>query len=370
VPVTDFSFIEDAQLRQMIERDKAELDKCLEHRLSKSTLVLAGSVIEAILVDYFLAYPVQDGGADSALRASLWQLLEDAQAVGLISQETRQLATVVKDYRNLIHPGREYRLAQEASSQRATVAQSVVEIVTEEVSRKYRELRGRTAEEVIAKVLSDPGGTGIVPYLVAEMSEREKERLLRLIPEEGLQATITEAAFVSLMEVHRDLKKVVPRDALKRAVRDVHRSVREKTRGLAVYYLQFYGTEVSLLGPDERREVRDYVLASMLRASNEHLRRYERFGVAQVLGRLMNDADGVGELSRLMHSYDGDWVGREIVEGTKPSEELLSTLASVVGELEGDTRKALEEAVVEASFVDSAVGAMWQSWLMGVDPPF
>lgn len=52
-------YISDDVLRQMIERDRRELSGCLQNGLYKSTILLAGSVIEAVLVDYFLAFQAE-----------------------------------------------------------------------------------------------------------------------------------------------------------------------------------------------------------------------------------------------------------------------------------------------------------------------
>ena len=105
--MADFRFISDEQLRITVERDKKELDACLSQHVNKSALLLAGSIIEAILVDYFLAFPRAGQTAAATLDTNLAKLIEWAEQDGLISPRTKEISTVIRNYRNLIHPGRD-----------------------------------------------------------------------------------------------------------------------------------------------------------------------------------------------------------------------------------------------------------------------
>src|ERR1043165_1795824 len=51
-----FGFVSNLQLRELLERDHSEMLRWLGTGAYKSTVVLAGSTIEAILVDYFLRF--------------------------------------------------------------------------------------------------------------------------------------------------------------------------------------------------------------------------------------------------------------------------------------------------------------------------
>lgn len=110
--MSDFNFISDDQLRIVVERDKKELDSCLKNQLCKSTLLLAGSIIETILVDYFLAFGKTGSTPAQILNSDLATLVSWAESDGLISSRTKEISTVIRNYRNLIHPGREYRLKE------------------------------------------------------------------------------------------------------------------------------------------------------------------------------------------------------------------------------------------------------------------
>lgn len=49
----DFKFIADEQYRELLKRDFIELRNCLENKASKSVLILSGSIIETILLEFF-----------------------------------------------------------------------------------------------------------------------------------------------------------------------------------------------------------------------------------------------------------------------------------------------------------------------------
>ncbi|PZV05403.1 MAG: hypothetical protein DCF22_24710 [Leptolyngbya sp.] len=148
--MNDFSFISDDALQAMIERDKEELDNSLKSGLWKATLLLAGSIIEAILVDYFLNFPPNEDVLsvfeEAAFKRYKGRKVEELDLVALIklavkdnliAEENSQLSTVIKNYRNLIHPGRELRKKEKVNEHTATVAKSLVEIVISEIRQNY-----------------------------------------------------------------------------------------------------------------------------------------------------------------------------------------------------------------------------------------
>jgi len=118
------SFLSDPNLTRIVRRDLAEIAAAAEARTYKATLLLAGSILEGILVDVLsLNAPV----ARSFLPqrriwpddASLPQLLEIAGDVemtldgattkGILSKTTLQVAAAITSHRDLIHPRAEIR---------------------------------------------------------------------------------------------------------------------------------------------------------------------------------------------------------------------------------------------------------------------
>ena len=56
----NFDFVSDEKFRFSLERDYQELVASLQNGAWKAAYILAGSIIEAILIDYLLAIDYQD----------------------------------------------------------------------------------------------------------------------------------------------------------------------------------------------------------------------------------------------------------------------------------------------------------------------
>lgn len=150
-PAFDFSFITSADDRTLIERDYEEVRKCFGASSHKATIVLCGSIVEALLLAH-LTYDEQSAMQAAAtlyrkkeLRREVHKLgLEEWSFYELISvaaemsvlnpKDTKQLAQQLKDYRNLIHPGLEKRKGIEPSEGRALAAIALLRLIVEALS--------------------------------------------------------------------------------------------------------------------------------------------------------------------------------------------------------------------------------------------
>lgn len=108
----DFKFMKSADLREIVERDYAELQQ-VQHGV-KSRMILAGGLIEALLLDALLGDETRARGCANASPKSLdeWSLatlIDVAVDLGLISEGPKQHGHAVRDFRNLVHPGKEMR---------------------------------------------------------------------------------------------------------------------------------------------------------------------------------------------------------------------------------------------------------------------
>ncbi len=114
-----FSFIKDNDLRQIIERDYKELVLVLfPGGAWKSTVIMAGSILEAILFDTrasdavvkakALASPMIPKGAMEDWR--LENLIKVAADIGVLpAKRAMTFDQVLRDYRNFVHPKKEIR---------------------------------------------------------------------------------------------------------------------------------------------------------------------------------------------------------------------------------------------------------------------
>ncbi|MDX2242356.1 MAG: hypothetical protein NW224_16855 [Leptolyngbyaceae cyanobacterium bins.302] len=273
--MNDFSFINDNVLQTMIERDKEELDNSLKSGLWKATLLLAGSIIEAILVDYFLTFPpsndVLKAFEEDRLKRYKGKKVEELDLVALISiavkdnlisEDTSQVSTVIKNYRNLIHPGRELRRKEKVNEHTATVAKSLVEIVINEIRQNYAAKHGYRAENAIEKVKIDPSCSSIFNHMISQMNEQERTKLFILIPQEcshgyDWRFHQEEENFLSL---HYLLSNSVPDKIIKEEVEKINFYLSHKTPQETLSYCRFFIKHLKLLDSDDRKAFLQYFL--------------------------------------------------------------------------------------------------------------
>jgi hypothetical protein len=141
-------FIDDAILRQNLRRDLSSTDDALNNGEWKAATVLAGSVVESLLLWAIARYPNTEIGNGISIAASLtrkpdaaklenWDLsqyIEVALALKIISESTAAQARLAKDFRNLIHPGREKRTKMLCDRGTARSAAAAVDLVIRDLT--------------------------------------------------------------------------------------------------------------------------------------------------------------------------------------------------------------------------------------------
>lgn len=142
-PVTktkEFSFVQDEQIREILERDYIELQKTLITGCHKSAVILAGSLIEAILVDLLLANADSARASAKAPKSSditrwdLAPLIDVAIDTRLVERGVDLLSHSVREYRNLVHPGNEIRNKLTFGQEEAQIAFNVINILHRDLS--------------------------------------------------------------------------------------------------------------------------------------------------------------------------------------------------------------------------------------------
>jgi hypothetical protein len=186
--MADFKFIVTSDLRHCLESDYKELRACLTAQAWKAVHVLAGSIIEAVLIDALITQQ----GIDSARlqKMRFVDVINLAKSEGLLSDEAVDLSTVVRKYRNLIHPAVVIRLEKNVNEDEAQVAARLVEIIAKQVSKRKQETYGWTAEQLLERLESGQSALPLVTHLVNETKPQEIERLLsELLPKAYIDAT-------------------------------------------------------------------------------------------------------------------------------------------------------------------------------------
>jgi len=177
--MTNFDFITDRSLRLLLESDYEELNKCYEAQAWKSVQVLSGSIIEAMLIDYISSGQSKSLPPKDPLKMDLADSITFCRQEGALSERSSDLCSVIRSYRNLIHPGRIIRLAEEAPQKSsASVAKALIDIIVEELSKVRISTLGLSADQLVSKLSRDPKTITIMKHLVAEMHDSERSRFL------------------------------------------------------------------------------------------------------------------------------------------------------------------------------------------------
>lgn len=171
-----FDFIGDPEFRKSLESDYAEVNSCFAAKSWKAVHVLVGSIVEAVLVDYF----VTSGRKvrKNPLQMTLGELIRACHQEGILSQKTLELSATIKSYRNLVHPGRQVRLGEVVDENSSIVTKALMHMVFDEVSAWRKKEYGYTAEQIVAKLERDPSSLAILNHILRETKEHERGRLL------------------------------------------------------------------------------------------------------------------------------------------------------------------------------------------------
>jgi hypothetical protein len=149
-----FSFTRQTDLADIIRRDYADL--CLRvypSRAWKSAVVLAGSILEAVLYDV-LTDPKNQANADAyaasqpqhankgsilAGRWTLEALIDVAVGINLLrSQDEKIVHQTLRDFRNFIHPMKEIRTLQSAGANEAGLALNALNAIIDHLESNFQ----------------------------------------------------------------------------------------------------------------------------------------------------------------------------------------------------------------------------------------
>jgi hypothetical protein len=143
------SFISDDEYRERLRADLFSAEFAFENGHFKAATVMAGSVLEALLFVELEKKPkseILSGATQLKLHddvrkkgleyAALGDLIKLAENFGLVAEETVVAANLARDFRNLIHPGKEKRKGAVSNRATARSALAAVDHVIEELSKK------------------------------------------------------------------------------------------------------------------------------------------------------------------------------------------------------------------------------------------
>jgi hypothetical protein len=142
----ELDFVGNGNLRAMIERDCKEVNAATKAGAAKSVIVLCGSIVEALLYDLLKTNEVEarqfaDNLASKGMlpkkppkELNQWTaepmiLVSHEMYPKKVTEDACKFANVLRDYRNLIHPGKEDREKITFDQNIASIAISVVNLI-------------------------------------------------------------------------------------------------------------------------------------------------------------------------------------------------------------------------------------------------
>jgi len=279
--VADFDFIRSSDLRACLDSDYCELQLVLDVGANKAALVLAGSIVEAILCDYLLAYGPQGKGHKDPQKMQLGEMIDACHDASVLSDKNRDLCSAVRHYRNLIHAGRLTRLNEAADENSARVAASLVEIVSEAVSKAFSAERGLTCEQIVKKIETDPTSIPIMSHLLGPCRGEELERLvLDVLPTRYREAVAARDLPEGPSEITRAYRacyetafRKAPAKVKKAAAAQVVAIVRQEPIQVVLYFEDAFLMAESLkhLGVNDRNTLKAHLMERLKTERSEFI---------------------------------------------------------------------------------------------------
>ena len=266
-----FEFINDSKFKKMLVRDKKELDKCYQNELYKSTIVLSGSIIEALLVDFLIMYENREENIEKLYKKTLYDLIEIAKENNLISEKTEKLSHVVRNYRNLIHSGREYRLKEKVDEEHANVAYNLLGIIITELSEKYEKNYKESCEDVLQKIDKDRYSIAIMEDIIENLLPNEKVEIFKSIPSYFYSLDYDPLEFGEIYNNTRERYKIFYNNLADYVDKNIKREEAEKLLSIVrnedftevEKYAYFYIDFIKLLSDKEVKQIIKYFLGVM-----------------------------------------------------------------------------------------------------------
>jgi RNA binding exosome subunit len=267
--MASFDFIIGEDFRGSLERDYDELNLAMQAKIWKAAYVLAGSIIEAILIDYLIASGYQRRPHSDILKMDLAQAITACREENVLSEKTEHLSHAIRSYRNLIHPGRSIRLGETANENGAKIAQALVEIIIEEIAERKKQNYGNTAEQIVTKLENDSTALAILSHLLEETNEHEKERLLlNVIPRRYLNYYYlldtndkAQELLKSLVVCYRLSFNTISDNTKKKIVKQFVRTIKEESSDVTWRYAFFRGGDLQYLPPEEASLIKQHLLS-------------------------------------------------------------------------------------------------------------
>ena len=341
-----FDFIVGEAFRASLEADNAELRSCLHGGAFKAVHVVAGSMVEAMLADALLATDYEKRTKKKVLEMDLAALVQAAKKETLITSSTADLCSAVRNYRNLIHPGRMIRLKDEVSEDRAKIAVALVDVISDDLARQKKEAYGLTATQIVTKLTTDTSALAILDDLIKSAPAVEiRSLLLEKLPDKYKELStypdfFSASVLPALSRAFRMAFESASRETQHEVLSSFLRILREEPGSVVTMHESafFRASDLGLMTTDDRKTVKNHLLAELKR----------------------NPSSG------LMHAVDG--IGNYLEPNEAPA--LVDGAIRHVLVEDTDERRKLAAEILENAWWDSlfdaahdSIGERIEDWL-------
>jgi hypothetical protein len=90
-------------IKEIVEADFKEIQKCVGQDAYKATVILCGSILEAILLDW-LSEINNKNYFNSKEKVSFFDMIKEMERSGVFNRTDTDYANKIREYRNLVHP--------------------------------------------------------------------------------------------------------------------------------------------------------------------------------------------------------------------------------------------------------------------------
>jgi hypothetical protein len=129
--------VADKDLLPLLETRLFEARVCLDNRAALAATFLLGSLLEGLLLDAIQARSRSDVLRTRRGDPTLQQLIEVAYANKWIRKDVHQYADVLRDHRNLVHPGKQLADGHRPDTNTARIAWNVVAAAVNDLGEAF-----------------------------------------------------------------------------------------------------------------------------------------------------------------------------------------------------------------------------------------
>lgn len=175
----DLEFVASDEVRAILRQDLAELEGVHADGRYKSTLVLAGAIVEGVLLDRLESLCAEGSYKPSAelQKLPLGPLIAEAESAGVLAGRLLAACKGLQDYRNVLHPGNEVRTNNLRDSSDADQAVATTRQVLVQLGRAHTQAV-EEARRIVAQARDAPEAVPLLRRAIDDAAPPVLERLM------------------------------------------------------------------------------------------------------------------------------------------------------------------------------------------------